>query len=166
MVCGIGLACKSLSSSNSETNTNQKPGKPAAANATGEKNSDNSTAGKIENPGLEKPDFTATAEDLDKEFTKKGVTDKDLEKYENKNIAVSGRVSTIVLEKKGTVQPWVTLYAPGILHGVNCYFDDANVSQMKTLKEDKMAKVQGFMDDFIVPEISPKLRHCVVLEAN
>ena len=70
------------------------------------------------------------------------------------------------MEKKGTVQPWVTLYAPGILHGVNCYFDDANVSQMKTLKEDKMAKVQGFMDDFIVPEISPKLRHCVVLEAN
>ncbi len=89
-----------------------------------------------------------------------------MEKYANKNIAVSGRVKTLVMEKKGTVQPWVTLYAPGVLHGVSCYFDDENVEQMKKLKEDKMATVQGFQNDFIVPKISPRLDHCIVLEAN
>jgi hypothetical protein len=72
----------------------------------------------------------------------------------------------LVTEKKGTVQPWVTLYAPGVLHGVSCYFDDADVDQMKRLTMDKMAKVQGFMDDFIVPKVSPRLEHCVVLEAS
>ena len=115
---------------------------------------------------VEKADFTVTSEELDKEFHKEGVTSKDLEKYENKNIAVSGRVSMLVTEKKGTVQPWVTLYAPGVLRGVSCYFDDADLDQMKRLKEDKMVKVQGFMDDFIVPKISPRLEHCQVLEAN
>ena len=53
---------------------------------------------------------------------------------------------------------------PGLGNGVNCYFDDENVSQMKMLKEDKMVKIQGFQDDFIVPEVSPMLKHCVVLE--
>src|SRR6476659_100629 len=64
-------------------------------------------------PNVEKADFNLTAEDLDKEFTRKGVTSADLAKYKNKNIAVSGRVSVLVTEKKGPVQPWVTLYAPG-----------------------------------------------------
>lgn len=121
---------------------------------------------KTESEKVEKADFTITAEELDKEFTRKGVKDSDLEKYANKNIAVSGRVSMLVTEKKGTTQPWVTLYAPGIGNGVNCYFDDENVDQMKKLKEDKMAKIQGFQDDFIVPEVSPMLKHCVVLEGS
>ncbi len=114
----------------------------------------------------EKADFTVTAEDLDKEFTRKGVESDDLKKYASKNIAVTGRVSMLSLEKQGTTQPWVTLYAPGVLHGVSCYFDDDNLEQMKMLKMDKNVKVQGFKDDFIVPEISPRLEHCVVLEAN
>lgn len=117
-------------------------------------------------PKVEKADFTTTAEALDAEYTRKGVKDADLEKYAGKNIAVAGRVSTLVLEKKGATQPWVTLYAPGTLHGVNCYFDDENVGQMKQLKMDKKAKVQGFQDTFIVPGISPMLKHCVVLEAD
>jgi hypothetical protein len=139
-VLTVGLACKSF--------TNR---------------SENSTA---EKPKVEKADFTVTAEELDKEFTKKGAKEENLKKYASKNIAVTGRVSMIVTEKKGTVQPWVTLYAPGILGGVNCYFDDNNVEQMKQLKMDKMVKVQGFKDSFIVPEISPTLDHCVVLETD
>lgn len=114
----------------------------------------------------EKADFTVTAEDLDKEFTRKGVESDELKKYASKNIAVTGRVSMLSLEKQGTTQQWVTLYAPGVLHGVSCYFDDDNLEQMKMLKMDKNVKVQGFKDDFIVPEISPRLEHCVVLEAN
>jgi tRNA_anti-like len=114
----------------------------------------------------EKADFTTTAEELDKEFTKKGVKNKDLEKYANKNIAVTGRVSTLALEKKGTTQSWVTLYAPGVLHGVSCYFDDDNLKQMKELKMDKTATVQGFQNDFIVPEVSPRLDHCVVIKTE
>lgn len=133
---------------------------------TGGKTSANPTENKIANPKIEKADFTVTSEELDKEFTKKGAKEDDLTKYASKNIAVSGRVSMLVTEKKGTTQPWVTLYAPGILGGVNCYFDDENVEQMKRLKMDKMAKVQGFKDSFIVPEVSPTLDHCVVLEAG
>ena len=105
-----------------------------------------------------------TSEELDREFTRKGVTDDDLKKYENKTIAVSGRVDLLVKEKKGTTQPWVTLAAPGIGHGVSCYFDDENVAQMSMLKEDAMVKVQGYQDNFVVPEVSPMLKHCVVLE--
>ena len=52
-----------------------------------------------------------TAEELDKEFTTKGAKEEDLKKYANKNIAVTGRVSLLSLEKKGTTQPWVTLFA-------------------------------------------------------
>ena len=105
-----------------------------------------------------------TSEELDREFTRKGVKDEDLEKYENKTIAVSGRVTMLVKEKKGTTQPWVTLAAPGLGHGVSCYFDDENVGQMSMLKDDAMVKVQGYQDDFVVPEVSPMLKHCVVLE--
>jgi len=159
----VGIGCKSLMPSQSNSantastsNTSNSTTKPTNA-------SDNS-ASSTANPDIEKADFTTTSEDLDKEFTRKGVTDKDLEKYSNKNIAVTGRVTMLVTEKKGTTQPWVTLAAPGLGHGVNCYFDDENVSQMKLLKEDKIVKIQGFQDDFIVPEISPMLKHCVVLE--
>lgn len=115
---------------------------------------------------LEKPDFTMTSEELDKEFTRKGVKDKDLEKYANKVIRVSGRVTLLSLEKKDTTQPWVSLAAPGLGHGVSCYFDDKDVDQMKALKEDAMVTVQGYQDDFIVPEISPMLKHCAVVEAK
>lgn len=158
ILLATGLACKSITSANKDS-TNTAGTNTAPANVHG-----NGTAAKsIDNPGLEKPDFTVTAEELDKEFTRGGVTDKDLEKYENKNIAVTGRVSAIVLEKKGTVQPWVTLHAPGILHGVSCHFDDDKVSQLQLLTKDKMAKVQGFQGRFIVPKVPPKLDHCVVL---
>lgn len=114
----------------------------------------------------EKADFTVTAEQLDKEYTTKGAKKESLMKYANKNIAVTGRVSLLSLEKQGTTQPWVTLYAPGTLHGVSCYFDDDNLDQMKQLKMDKTVTVQGFQDDFIVPEVSPRLDHCVVLKAD
>lgn len=118
------------------------------------------------NPKVETADFTVTAEAFDKEFTKKGAKEEDLKKYAGKIIAVSGRVSMLVTEKNGTTQPWVTLYAPGVLGGVNCYFDDDNLEQMKQLKMDKTVKVQGFRDSFIVPEVKPTLDHCVVLEAG
>lgn len=118
------------------------------------------------NPKVEKADFTVTAEELHQEFIKKGAKEEDLKKYASKYIAVSGRVSMLVMEKTGTTQPWVTLYAPGVLGGVSCYFDDDNLEQMKQLKMDKMVKVQGFKDGFIVPEVKPTLDHCVVIEAN
>ena len=89
-----------------------------------------------------------------------------MKKYAKKNIVVTGRVSLLSLEKKDTVQPWVTLFAPGVLHGVSCYFDDNNLEQMKRLQMDKVVTVQGFQDDFIVPEVSPSLKHCVVLKAD
>jgi hypothetical protein len=158
----VGLACNALKSNDNSVSAN-KPNTTTNSNAG---NTANSAPKTTSDAKAEKADFTFTAEELDKIYTKEGVTDKDLEKYENKNIAVSGRVSLLVTEKTGTVQPWVTLYAPGVLHGVSCYFDDENVGQMKSLKEDKMAKIQGFQDDFIVPSLSPKLKHCIVLEAN
>ncbi|MEO5859322.1 MAG: hypothetical protein ABIR33_10270 [Pyrinomonadaceae bacterium] len=160
----LSLGCGSLMpGSNQAPAANAGPSN-TTANSTSTANSSNST--NSTSPNIEKADFTVTAEELDKEFYKKGVKDKDLEKYASKNIAVTGRVSMLVMEKKGKVQPWVTLFAPGVLHGVSCYFDDEDVDQMKRLKDDKMVKVQGFMDDFIVPEVSPRLEHCQVLEAN
>ena len=153
-----GLACNSFKSS--ETVSNQT--KPTAT----ADNPKDTTAKTAESPKVEKADFTLTSEEYDKEFTKKGAKEDDLKKYASKNIAVTGRVSLLSLEKKGTTQPWVTLFAPGVLHGVSCYFDDDNLDQLKQLKMDKMATVQGFQDDFIVPEVSPRLEHCVVLKAD
>ena len=174
IACMIVLALLSLGCGKLMEGANQASGNTGTANNTATSNStstsnsssSNSTASSNSSTSskVEAADFTVTSEELDKEFHKDGVTDKDLEKYASKNIAVSGRVSMLVTEKKGTVQPWVTLYAPGVLRGVSCYFDDADVDQMKRLKEDKMVKVQGFMDDFIVPKISPRLEHCQVLE--
>jgi hypothetical protein len=162
----LSLGCgRLMPSSNSGTAANSAPGNTTVANSTSAVNSSNSSNSSTSSK-IEPPDFTVTAEELDKEFTRKGVKDKDLEKYANKNIAVTGRVSMLVLQKKDKVQPWVTLFAPGVLNGVSCYFDDEDVDQMKRLKEDKVVKVQGFMDDFIVPEISPRLEHCQVIEAN
>lgn len=166
IVLTIGLACKSLTLSKPEENAAKPNAAPEVVKTADEKNAESPIGKKVDNPNIEKADFTVTAEEFAKEFTREGVTDKDLEKYANKNIAVSGRVSMLVMEKKGTTQPWVTLYAPGIGNGVSCYFDDENVAQMKLLKEDKKAKVQGFQDDFIVPKVSPRLEHCIVLEAN
>lgn len=153
----VGLGCGSLSNL---TNTGQSNTAGSNTASTSTSNTANTTS----SSNVEPADFTMTAEQLDKEFTTKGVKDADLEKYSNKNIAVTGRVSMLVTEKKGTTQPWVTLSAPGLGHGVSCYFDDENVAQMSKLKEDKMVKIQGFQDDFIVPEVSPMLKHCVVLE--
>ncbi len=161
----LSIGCGSLMPGSKQTTANINStgtAPPPTNSANSASNSGTSTT----NAKVEKADFTVTSEELDKEFHREGVTDKDLEKYENKTIAVSGRVSLLVTEKKGTVQPWVTLYAPGVLRGVSCYFDDADVEQMKRLKEDKMVKVQGFMDDFIVPKVSPRLEHCQVLEAS
>jgi hypothetical protein len=160
----ICMGCKSLMPSqagNTAATTNKAPNTANSAANTKAANTDTKSAAPAK---VEKADFTMTSEELDKDFTRKGVTDKDLDKYSNKNIAVSGRVTMLVKEKTGTTQPWVTLAAPGLGHGVSCYFDDDNVGQMKMLKEDKMVKVQGLQDDFIVPEVSPMLKHCVVLE--
>lgn len=166
IVLTTGLACNAFKSSDAGNN----PAKPTGAKETTEttvaENSEDKTSKNSGNPKAEKADFTLTAEEYDKEFTKNGAKDEDLKKYAAKNIAVSGRVSLLSMEKKGTTQPWVTLFAPGVLHGVSCYFDDDNLEQMKQLKMDKMVKVQGFQDDFIVPEVSPRLEHCIVLEAN
>jgi hypothetical protein len=165
IVLTVGLACKSLMSSVTDGNT-QTNTSTASSNSVANARSADPDTKTADSTKVEKADFTMTSEDLDKEFTTKGVKDKDLEKYSNKNIAVTGRVTTLVTDKRGTTQPWVTLSAPGIGHGVNCYFDDENVGQMKKLKQDKNAKVQGFQSNFIVPEVSPMLKHCVVLEGS
>jgi len=117
----LSLGCGSLMpKSNTGTAANTSPSNITASNSTATSNSSNTTSSSNSSTSstIEKADFTVTSEELDKEFHKEGVTDKDLEKYANKNIAVTARVSTLVLEKKGTVQPWVTLYAPGVLRGV------------------------------------------------
>jgi hypothetical protein len=144
------------SSNTSTTNTSNSTSGPGN---TAPSNTASSSKSKIETP-----DFTMTAEELDREYTRKGVKDTDLQKYENKVFHVTGRVSMLVKEKKGTTQPWVTLYAPGTLHGVSCYFDDEDVAQMSKLQDDRTAKIQGFQDDFITPEVSPMLKHCQVVE--
>ncbi|MCW5956223.1 MAG: hypothetical protein KIT61_06525 [Pyrinomonadaceae bacterium] len=165
LVLAVGLGCNSLSklsgNGNASANTNSTTSNTASPSNT---SASNTNSASTTAPNVEKADFTMTSEQLDQEFTRKGVKDSDLEKYSNKTIAVSGRVEMLVKEKKGTTQPWVTLAAPGLGHGVSCYFDDENVKQLDMLKEDAMVKVQGYQDSFIVPEISPMLKHCVVLE--
>lgn len=174
ILAAIGLGCKFSAGTTTDDNT-KNTAKPLAnsnsgSNTTSTANSTTPTeskdTGKTARSPKEKADFTVTAEEYDKIFTRDGVTDKDLEKYGKKNIQVSGRVDMVVTEKKGTTQPWVTLYAPGTLHGVSCYFDDKDVDQMKDLKEDGMATVQGFQDDFLVPKVSPRLEHCQVIEVK
>ena len=164
-VLAVSLGCGQLSRFTKGTDT-ASASNSGTSNASGPSttasNSSSTTTTTAKN--VEKADFSMTSEQLDLEYTRKGVTDKDLEKYENKTIAVTGRVSMLVKEKQDTVQPWVTLAAPGLGHGVNCYFDDENVGQIGLLKEGAMVKVQGYQDNFIVPEISPMLKNCVVLE--
>src|SRR5687768_5077241 len=86
MLLLLCLACRSFTSTGSQNAANA----PAASNATAANSQTAPTTKSVENPGLEKADFTVTAEELDREFTRKGVTDKELEKYESKNIAVTG----------------------------------------------------------------------------
>lgn len=162
----VGLACKSITSPEAKENSPKPIDTTETTETNNDKDSEDLTEKEADTPKSEKADFSLTAEELDKEFTNDNAKDEDLKKYANKNIAVSGRVSMLVTEKKGTTQPWVTLYAPGVLHGVSCYFDDENIEQMKQLKMDKMAKVQGFQNDFIVPKVSPRLEHCIVLESD
>lgn len=159
ILLSFGLACSSLKTTETAVNS------PKPENQLNE-NKPVPPLSSPKRPQIEKADFTVTSEELDKEFTRKGVKDQDLEKYANKNIAVTGRVSLISIEKKDTTQPWVTLYAPGVLHGVSCYFDDDNLEQMKLLKMDKVVTVQGYQNDFIVPEVSPRLEHCLVIKAD
>ena len=157
-------ACSSSKSSDGATVSPKTSVSPETANA---QTTNNTEAPKTDKPKTEKADFTMTAEELDKEFTRKGVNEKELKKYASKNISGDrSECRLISLEKKGTTQPWVTLFAPGIGHGVSCYFDEDNLDQIKRLKMDKMVKVQGFQDDFIVPEVSPRLEHCVVIKAD
>ncbi len=161
IVLSIGLACNKFS----DSGISEKPSN--SGNSPTEIETPTGTApDQPENPKIENADFTLTAEEYDKAFTKKGVTDKDLEKYKSKNIRVTGRVTLLSLEKKGTTQPWVTLFAPGLGNGVSCYFDDDNLEQMKRLKMDKIVTVQGFQDTLVVPEVSPMLEHCVVIKAD
>lgn len=162
MVLAAGLGCSKLSESNPGPPNNTTTSNSSTTSSTNSKPDDSTKT--APSSKADKADFTMTSEELDRDFTKKGVTSKDLEKYSNKTIAVSGRVSLLETEKHGTTEPWVTLAAPGLGHGVSCYFDDDNVSQMKMLKMDKQVKVQGYQDDFLVPEVSPMLKHCVVLE--
>src|SRR4029453_11704129 len=162
LIVFVGLGCSALRDLAKTENSN-KPGNSSGANNTANTTNSANTSAPAD---AEPADFTMTSEQLVGEFTKKGAKAADLEKYSNKNIAVTGRVTMLVTEKKGNTQPWVTLFAPGLGHGVSCYFDDENVGQMSMLKYDKMAKVQGFQDDFIVPEVSPMLKHCVVLEGS
>lgn len=168
LILSGSLACKSFTQSGTNTTTpggNSNSSNTETANKTTEKTPADTTKVTKE-PKIEKADFTMKAEDLDREFTKKGVKEKDLEKYANKIIAVTGRVNLLSLEKKGTTEPWVTLYAPGLGNGVSCYFDDDNVEQMKMLKMDKIVTVQGLQDELVVAEISPMLKHCVVINAD
>lgn len=157
VVLFVGLSCSQFTNSTASQNS------PATSNSQ-ESNKPTGTAPETVKPKVENADFTLTAEEFDKEFTRKGVKEKDLEKYKSKNIRVTGRISLMSLEKKGTVQPYVKLYAPGVLNGVSCSFDDDSLEQMKPLKMDKVVTVQGFQSDFIVPEVSPMLDHCVVIK--
>lgn len=159
VVLFVGLSCSRFTNSTTSQN-------PTSENSTNKSDKSNGTAPETVKPKVENADFTLAAEEFDKEFTRKGVKEKDLEKYKSKNVRVTGRISLMSLEKKGTVQPYVKLYAPGVLNGVSCSFDDDNLEQMKPLKMDKVVTVQGFQSDFIVPEVSPMLDHCVVIKAD
>lgn len=159
IVLVVGLSCSRFTNSATSQNSTSGNNLPEGDKPTG-------TAPEIVKPKIENADFILTAEEYDKEFTRKGVKEKDLEKYKNKNIRVTGRISLMSLEKKGTVQPYVKLYAPGVMNGVSCSFDDDSLEQMKPLKMDKVVTVQGFQDTFIVPEVSPMLDHCVVIKAD
>lgn len=159
IVLVVGLSCSRFTNSATSQNSTSGNNLPEGDKPTG-------TAPETVKPKIENADFTLTAEEYDKEFTRKGVKESDLEKYKSKNIRVTGRISLMSLEKKGTVQPYVKLYAPGVMNGVSCSFDDDSLEQMKPLKMDKVVTVQGFQDTFIVPEVSPMLDHCVVIKAD
>ena len=120
-----------------------------------------------ESPKIEKADFKMTAEEYVKEFTRQGVTKKDLEKYANKHIAVTGSVTMFSFEKFGTAPPYVVLGAPGLASGgLTCYLDNKNLEERKNIKMNKIVTVQGFEDEFFVTGVSPALEGCVVLEAD
>jgi hypothetical protein len=153
----VGLGCGRFTGSTTAPNTS-KPGNYIQE--------DKPTGTAPEPKKVEAADFTLTAEEYDKAFTRKGVKESDLEKYKSKNIRVTGRISLMSLTKEGTVQPYVKLYAPGTLNGVSCSFDDEDLAQMKPLKMDKVITVQGFQGSFVVPEVSPMLDHCVVIKAD
>ncbi len=150
-------ACGKFSNSTISENT-AKPNNSAL-----EANTPGGTAPERESPKIEKADFKMTAEEYAEEFTREGVTKKDLEKYANKNIAVTGRVTMFSTEKNGTAPPYVVLDAPGLAHGVTCYLNNVN---LEGVRMDKIVTVQGFQEKFPVPGRLPALDRCVVLKAD
>ncbi len=153
-------ACDKFSNSTISENT-AKPNNSAleAKTPTG-------TVPERENPKIEKADFKMTAEEYSKEFTREGVTRKDLEKYANKHIAVTGSVRMFSFEEYGTAPPYVVLGTHGLEYGVACYFGNTNLDERKHIRMDKIVPVQGFENEFFVPGVSPALDRCVVLEAD
>ncbi len=117
------------------------------------------------NPSIadKKADFTVAAFMLTAEFRKKGVTEKELSKYANKVIEVSGRVDSLK-EKSADGKPVMFFASGGLYAGVMADFDDVEKSGFKKLTKDQNAKLKCFKDDMIMPDYSPELKNCVVVE--
>lgn len=125
-----------------------------------------SASPKLDNPKIEKADFKMTAEEYIKEFTRQGVTKKDLEKYAGKQIAVIGRVTMFSFEKNGTAPPYVVLSEFDSIRGVTCYLNTTNTEGWKLVRMEKSVTVQGTGEDFPSAGSPPALNRCVVLKAE
>ena len=85
-----------------------------------------------------------TAEEYIKEFTREGITDKDLEKYAGKRRRHWARQAIFVSANR-TAAPYVTLAAAGSERVIACSLDNTNVENREMIKPDKIVTMQGIV---------------------
>ncbi|CAN5383909.1 hypothetical protein BH10ACI1_BH10ACI1_15480 [soil metagenome] len=121
---------------------------------------------KPETRKIKKPDFTMTAEEYIKEFTREGITDKDLEKYAGKSIAVTGRVKQFSFQPNGTAAPYITLGAAGSERVLVCSLDNTNVENRELIKPDEIVTMQGIVYEPKTWQKPLPLISCIVLKTD
>lgn len=157
---GAATACSVFKASTNEEK------KLDATNAASTANSNATVAAappKPEKKGVvsadDEADFTATAEDLYKEFKADKKPLKG-EKYVDKIVEISGRIKEIDLNKKSDDGYQVLLNVGEMFAWAECRVDEDNKSEFAALKKDQQVTLKGLGNKYWL--VGPRLKHCVV----
>jgi tRNA_anti-like len=113
----------------------------------------------------DKPDFSVQAEELVKAQKEAKNTVIPPEKFRDKIVEVSGRVSNLRPEKEKSLAPGVQLKGGRpVLEDVWCDFDEENKAEITNLKKDQMVTLKGLVPDMWL--MNPSLKHCIIVEAK
>ena len=147
----VGCGLRSTNNNNATSTTGTAPASPGSASSTASP--------------AEKPKETADPNviNIDAiEFYKEYKADwkKTDEKYRNKELAISGRVSSVKMDQSGG---HIYLVAGGILDWVQCKFDDSQKENFSKLKEGQKVVIKGLYKEL---SIIPTVEHSKIVSAE